>query len=101
MVNWTSCQVDGVPTVKCLEPLFSSLLSAVAGLVFVVLLFMFITASITWLTAGDSPEKLKKAQGTFMSALLGMIIIASAYLIINILGSFLGLDNLGVFTIPD
>lgn len=96
---WESCMVQGVPTLKCLEVLFALFLRALGGIVFLVLLAMFILGSINWLTAGDNADKLKKAQGTFFSAVVGLVIIAASYLIINILGSFLGLDNLGTFQI--
>jgi len=98
---WDSCMVSGVPTLKCLEPLFANVLQALAGLVFVILLAMFIMGSLGWLTAGDNAEKLKKAQGTFFSAVIGLVIISVSYLIINILGSFLGIEKLGVFKIVD
>lgn len=98
---WNSCMVSGVPTLKCLEPLFENILGALAGLVFVILLAMFMMGSLNWLTAGDNAEKLKKARGTFISAVVGLVIISVSYLIINILGSFLGIDKLGVFEILD
>jgi len=93
--------VSGVPTLKCLEPLFANILGALAGLVFVILLAMFVMGSISWLTAGDNPEKLKKAKATFLSAGIGLVIISVSYLVINILGSFLGISDLGVFKITD
>jgi len=93
--------VNEVPTLKCLEPLFENVLGALAGLVFVILLAMFVMGSIGWLTAGDNAEKLKKARGTFFSAIVGLVIISLSYLVINILGSFLGIEGLGTFAIPD
>jgi len=98
---WDSCMVNGVPTLKCLEPLFANILGALAGLVFVILLAMFVMGSISWLTAGDNPEKLKKAKATFMSAGIGLVIISLSFLIVNILGSFLGIKGLGIFKISD
>lgn len=97
--TWDSCLVEGVPTIKCLEVLFGILLRSIGGLVFVILLAMFILGSISWLTAGDNPEKLKKAKGTFFSALTGLVIIAVSYLVLVILGSFLGIEGLTEFKI--
>jgi len=85
------CLVEGVPTIGCLEVLFELILQSLAGIVFIVLLAMFILGSISWLTAGDNPEKLKKAKSIFFSALLGLGIIAISYLVLLILESFLGL----------
>ncbi|OGK64623.1 hypothetical protein A2313_03425 [Candidatus Roizmanbacteria bacterium RIFOXYB2_FULL_41_10] len=96
---WDSCLVEGVPTIKCFEVLFALLLRSLSGLVFVILLAMFVMGSISWLTAGDNPEKLKKAKATFFSALTGLIIIAVSYLVLVILGDFLGLEGLTQFKI--
>jgi hypothetical protein len=99
MTDWSSCLVNGVPTLGCLEVLFSMVLNSLAGLIFIILLAMFVFGSISWLTAGDSPEKLKKAKGVFFSALLGLGIIAISYLVLIILESFLGIDGLTIFKI--
>lgn len=97
--SWDSCSVDGVPTIKCLEVLFAALIKSIGGLVFVVLFVMFVMGSLSWLTAGDNPEKLKKAKGTFFSALTGLIIIGVSYLILVILENFLGISGLTQFQI--
>lgn len=99
-MSWDSCLIDGVPTLKCTEVVFQNVLTALGGLIFIVLLVMFIYGSVGWLTAGDDAQKLKKAQGTFYSAVLGLVIIAAAYLIIKILEGVLGLE-LSVFRIPE
>ncbi len=97
--TWDSCLVNGVPTIKCLEVLFGLLLKAIGGLVFVILFVMFALGSVSWLTAGDNPEKLKKAKGTFFSALIGLVIIAVSYLALTVLENFLGISGLTTFTI--
>ncbi len=99
-MDWTSCLVDGVPTLKCTEIIFQNVLTALGGLIFIILLLMFVYGSISWLTAGDDAQKLKKAQGVFYSAVLGLAITAAAYLIIKILEGVLGL-KLSVFKIPE
>ncbi len=98
-MEWTSCLIDGVPTLKCLEVLFSNALGALGGIIFLVLLGMFFLGSFKWMTAGDDPAKLKTAKGTFYSALMGLVIIASSYVILRVLESVFGI-NLTVFKIP-
>ncbi len=92
------CLIDGVPTLVCLEVLFNNLLVALGGIVFLVLLGMFIIGGFNWMTAGDNAEKLKKAKGTFLSAVLGLGIIAGAFVIINLLEATLGIE-LSIFRI--
>lgn len=53
-----------------------------AGLIF---FFMLIVGAFTFLTAGDSPEKMKKAQGTLFSAIFGILFVACSYLIVKLI----------------
>lgn len=90
-MNWSSCLVDGVPTLKCLEIVFQNLFTALGGLIFLILLVLFFYGSITWLTAGADPAKVKKAQGIFTSAIIGLVIIATSYLILKIIEGAFGI----------
>jgi len=98
-MSWSNCLIDGVPTFKCLEVVFQNLFTAIGGLIFLILLIMFILGSIEWLTAGPDPAKLKKAQGTFYSAILGLVIIAGSYLILVTLKAVFGIE-VTVFRMP-
>lgn len=100
MSSWNSCLIDGVPQLSCLEIVITNLLSALGGLVFIVLLIMFVIGSITWLTAGDDAAKLKKAKATFFSALTGLLIVSAAFVILQLLQNVLGI-NLTKFKIGD
>lgn len=101
MIEWSTCLIDGVPTLKCLEVVFQNILLALSGLVFVILLVMFVYGSITILTAGDSAEKLKKGKGVFTSAVLGLVVIAGAYIVLLALQNILGVGGLTTFTINE
>ncbi len=58
------------------------------GLVFLVLMLY---AGFTWMTAAGDADKIKKAQGTIRNAIIGLVIIASAWAITSfILGIFAG-----------
>ncbi|MCR4330158.1 MAG: hypothetical protein NUV65_06475 [Candidatus Roizmanbacteria bacterium] len=100
-MTWTSCLIDGVPTLKCLEVVFQNILLALGGLIFVILLVLFIYGSITILTAGDNAEKLKKGKGIFTSAIIGVVVIAGAYVILLALEQILGINGLTKFTIHE
>jgi hypothetical protein len=99
-VSWDSCLVDGVPTLKCGEILFQNILVALGGIIFLLLVYLFFYGSLQWLLAGDDAARLKKAKEVFFSALLGLVIISSSFVILRIVGGVLGI-NLTVFTIPE
>lgn len=97
-----TCLIDGVPTLKCLEIVFSNILTISSAIIILVLFIMFIVGAFTYLTSFGNPEKVKKAQGTFKYAIIGLVLFVSTYLILRII-DFLFLGNTGAifrFEIP-
>jgi len=95
--DWSGCVVDGVPTLKCLEVVFSNILVMASAFVILVLFIMFIVGSFTYLTSFGNPEKVKKAQGTLKFAIIGFALFVGSYLILRIIDFlFLG-GNLTIF----
>ena len=65
------------------------ILMVMAGLVFFSMMLM---GAFGFLTSEGNPDKLKKAQGTFFSAIFGLLIVIAAYLIVKLLGYFFKID---------
>lgn len=80
-----NCFVNEVPTLTCLETVFSNLLVVSSALITVTLFVMFVIGSLQYLTSGGQPEKLKKAQGTLFYAVVGTVVFLASYLILNII----------------
>ncbi len=96
------CIVDGVPTLKCLEAVFSNIILAASTLIVLVLFIMLIVGAFGYLTSAGNPERVKKAQSTLKFAIIGFILFISAYLILRVI-SFLflgGSTQLFKFSIP-
>lgn len=83
--EWGNCVVDGVPTLKCLEVVFSNILVMASAFIVLVLFIMFIIGSFNYLTSFGNPEKVKKAQGTLKFAIIGFILFVGSYLILRII----------------
>ncbi len=83
--EWGDCVIDGVPTLKCLEVVFSNFLVMSSAFIILVLFIMFIIGAFTYLTSFGNPEKVKKAQGTFKLALIGFILFISSFLILRLI----------------
>ncbi len=83
--DWGNCVVDGVPTLKCLEPVFNNLLAVSSGLIILVLFIMLVIGAFRYLTSLGNPEQVKKAQGTLKFAVLGFILFMSSFLILKII----------------
>jgi hypothetical protein len=88
-----------VASIKCLEPLFKNILSAVAALAGVALFLMLILGGYSFLFAGGDMKKMEKAKGTLTGAIVGLVIIAVAYLIIKAISTITGVTDIETFKI--
>lgn len=59
-----------------------------------VLLVMIIVSGIQWMLAGGDKQAVSSAQGRLTSAIIGFIILASAFAIINFIGNILNIEFL-------
>lgn len=84
--DWRDCVTpEEVPTLKCLEVVFSNILFAASGLIVISLFIMFVVGSLQYLTSGGKPENIKKAQGTLKWALIGTLLFLGSYLILKVI----------------
>lgn len=95
---WTNCfettiaNADDVATIRCLEPLFESVVRSLMALSGVALFIMLVIGGYNFLFAGGDQKKLEKARGTITSAIIGLVIITLAYLILLAIQVFTGVD---------
>ncbi len=73
------------------------LAGAIAGLFF---LFQIITSGFAYISANGDPKKTEAAWTKIWQSLIGIIIVASAFVITSVVGSFIGIDNILNPTIP-
>lgn len=102
LVDWSSapdCIVEEAATIRCLEPLFQNVITAVFAFVGVALLVMLFIAGYNFLLSGGDPKKLESAKGTLTHAAIGLVVIVIAYLIIRTIETFTGV-TVSNFTIP-
>ena len=81
--------VDSQKTVK-ITGMAGRALGMVLSFVGVIFFALMIYGGITWMTAAGSEEKIKKAQNIITAAIVGVIIVASAYGITTFIGKFIG-----------
>jgi len=103
MKDWTSCMqtVGGVdvPTLKCLEIVFSNILTVAVSLAGLALMVMLIVGGFKFLTSGGDPKATASAQQTMTYAIAGIALMAVAFLIFKIIQYFTGVNVL-IFEIP-
>ena len=68
----------------------SNLITLIYSLAAVVLIFMLLWGAFDWLTSGGEKEKVEAARNRITYALIGMILFAVAFAVIQLLGTFTG-----------
>ena len=73
-----------------------SIVSSLVGIFFIggfVLAFMFLlTGAFFWITSGGDKSSLENARNRIVHAIVGLIVLASAWAIMTLVGDFIGLD---------
>ena len=64
---------------KSIGTILGSLFQKILGVMGLILLILFVIGGITWMTSEGNAEKLKKARGLLIHAIIGLIIILGSY----------------------
>ncbi len=81
-----------------LQTVFSNVLISILSLIGLVAFGMLLWGGLQYLMAGADKEAAARARNTITYALIGLILAISSVMIINLLGTFLGVD-LSTFSI--
>jgi hypothetical protein len=66
----------------------------------IIALVMLVWGAVEWVLSGGSKDAVASARGRIVHALIGLAILAVAFAVVNLAGSFLGFNLLGNFIIP-
>jgi len=79
----TAAETADLSTQENLPRLIGDVLEYVLGFVGVILLIVIIYGGVTWMTAGGDEDRVKKARNLIVNGIIGIIIIALSYTILN------------------
>ncbi len=91
--DWESsgCVVDGVPTLKCLETVYSNILYLSSVFVLLVLFAMIIYGAFTYMTSFGNASKIQQGSNILKWAFIGLGVFMASYVILFIIDvAFLG-----------
>lgn len=77
---------------KELEDIFTNVISVIVGLGFITLLVMLVLAGIKYLTSGGEPKAIQSAHQAVTWALLGIVLMAVAWIVLQLVKVFTGID---------
>ncbi len=80
-----------ISSISTLMNIILPLLTAGAALA---CLSMALYGAYLYLTNGDKPDVLKKAQGIIIYAFIGLIIVISSFVAVQIIGKIFGIDKI-------
>lgn len=81
---------SGVAKLSDLEGVFGNVVQAVLGFAGVALFLMLVTGGFKFITAGGDPKAVESAKQTLTYAILGIVFVASAFLILRLIEEFTG-----------
>lgn len=82
-----------------IENLFRQFINISVGAAFVALVVMLVWAGVRFLTSGGDAKALQSAGMTITWAILGMLFLVIAWLVLQLIAAFTGLDVLKTFDI--
>jgi hypothetical protein len=101
---WSGVCVSGpnndVATIQGLECLIANIFTVIITLIGLAAFVMLIVGSVRWLTSGGNSSSLDTAKKTMTYAIFGIIIALSAFIVINLISGFTGVESIKEFRIP-
>jgi hypothetical protein len=92
-----TCTVDGVATLDCLKVVFLNLVSALILFVGLTAVIMFIVGGYKLINSAGDPKRIESAKHNFTYGLLGLSVVAFAFLIISIISGVTGVTCITSF----
>jgi hypothetical protein len=102
--TWTGVCVGGaandVATLQGLECLIANVFTVIITLIGLAAFVMFIVGSVRWLISGGNASNVEKARNTMTYAVVGIVIALSAFIVLNLIAGFTGVETIKTFRIP-
>ena len=101
---WSGVCVDtvntDVATIQGLQCLIANVLSVALTLIGIAGFIMLVVGSMRWMLSGGNAQNVEKAKNTMTFAVVGLIVVLSSFIILNLVAEFTGVKSILQFTIP-
>jgi len=89
-----------VATIQGLECLIANIFTVFITLLGLAGFVMFLIAGVRWLTSGGNSKGMETAKNTMTFAVVGLVVALSAFIVINLIADFTGVNIIRKFVIP-
>ncbi|MDZ4228519.1 MAG: hypothetical protein U1E54_04715 [Candidatus Levybacteria bacterium] len=90
-------EVNEVATLSCVPAIFSNLLSALLAFAGLTALLMFLVGSLKFMNSHGDAKKLAGAENNFKFGIIGLAIVLTSFLLINIISQITGVECITKF----
>ncbi|MBI4040140.1 hypothetical protein HY389_02190 [Candidatus Daviesbacteria bacterium] len=91
---------QGISPTTNVGTVVSNALTIIFVVAALVVLFMLVLGAFQWITSGGDKEAVGKARSRIIAALVGLAILALAFLIVNVVGQILNIQLTGNLQLP-
>ena len=91
---------SSVATIQGFQCLLANVLATFLTLVGIVSFIMVVVAAFNILLSGGNSQNVEKAQKSITSAVIGLVVALSAFIILNLISDFTGVKTILKFRIP-
>jgi hypothetical protein len=95
-----NCVNNGVATIQGFGCMMANVLSVFLTVLGIAGLIMIIYAAFNMMLMGGNSQATEKSKNTITMAVVGIILALSAFIIINLIAEFTGIDAIKNFSIP-
>lgn len=105
--NVEGCTIDGVATIQGLQCLLGNVLTVAITVIGLAAFVMLIFGAFGYMLSGGNSKGTENARNTITFAIVGIVVALSAFIILNLIANFTGLNgeggslNITRFVIPE
>lgn len=92
--------LQGINPATTIGSLLSNVLTIIFVLAAILVLFMLVVGAFQWITSGGDKEGVGKARDRITHALIGLAILALAFLIVQVVGQVVNINILNLQSLP-
>ncbi len=93
-------QVNGLSADTLLGGVFRNAITLIFTIASVSAVLVFLWGAVDWILSGGDKEKVASARKKITNALIGLIVLAVSFLVLSLVGTFIGINPLKGLKIP-
>lgn len=94
------CVINGVATIQGIGCLLANIFNVFISVLGIIAFMMLIVGGFKYMLSGGNSKGIESARSTITFAIVGIVVALSAFIILNLIADFTGIETILNFTIP-